>query len=106
MSNFPVLKKFSILVFCDENILTPDVVEHAGKLWIVPQWLAAYDGTIRPLLMIRFDNLKHQSNALGKDYMLNQPLKKSVLDGTMLEGFETLSGSDVPIYSQENKSLH
>lgn len=106
MKKYPVVKKFSVLIFCDVNVLTADGVEHEVKLWIVPKWLAAFDGTIRLLIMIRFDSLKHQSNALGRDYMLNLPLPKSVLDGKPSSEYETLSGDQVPIYTQENKNVH
>jgi hypothetical protein len=62
-----------------------DAIEHEGKLWLVPQWLAVpAKGVTKPRRIIRMDSLQHQrmSNpAYGMDYILNGYMPKDVLDG-------------------------
>jgi hypothetical protein len=107
MQSPPTLNKFSVLIVSGPNVLTSDGIAHEGKLWIVPKWLVFEDGTTRPEIMIRFDNLQHQNRSLGlREYTINDPIPKSVLDGSPSEGFEILSGNDTPLYTQEKRTLH
>lgn len=100
------LKKFSVLMAAGSKVLTADGIAHEGKLWIVPKWHTYIDGTTRPELMIRFDNLEHQNRAIDHDYTLNLPIPQSVLDGLSSEGYETLSGDNTPLYNQEIRTIH
>jgi hypothetical protein len=101
-----MLKKFSVLMVAWSKVLTVDGIAHEGKLWIVPKWRTYIDGTTRPELMIRFDNLEHQKRAIDHDYTLNLPMPQSVLDGLSSEGYETLSEDNTPLYNQEIRTIH
>jgi hypothetical protein len=62
-----------------------DVIEHQGKLWLVPEWLAGpTKGTARPARIICLDGLplskrsQHQDHA---DWALSTPLSTEILEG-------------------------
>jgi hypothetical protein len=61
-----------------------DVIGHAKKLWLVPQW---YDvpaqGVSKPARIIRMDTLPHQKSAPNSpygDYILNVPIPTVLLN--------------------------
>lgn len=106
MQSPPTLEKFSALIISESGVLTSDVIKFQNKLWLVPKWKVFEDGTIRPELMVRFDNMQHQNGGLGRDYTVSDLIPKSVLDGSPSEGYEILSGNDTPLYTQEKRTLH
>ena len=99
------LKKLTVFVAAGTKLFNGDAVEYQGKLWLVPRWNKMSNGTVRPAIMIRFDNLKHQGETMGRDYLINQPIPEAVLGGESTEGFETLLGNKVPTYWPEEKSI-
>jgi len=80
-------RQFIALVGSDDGaIYQIDAIEHKGKSWLVPHWIESpTEGLKRPTRIIRMDQLKYQKlppeDARG-NYFLNEPIPKSVLDGT------------------------
>jgi hypothetical protein len=78
------LRKTLILRREDSMPLRVDTIEHRGKWWIVPEWLAGQTkGTARPARIICLDGL-----SLGKplpqfqvDWVLETPLSRDILEG-------------------------
>lgn len=70
-------------VACENEILTADVLQIGGELWLIPQWLETQDGQWRtPERAIRVDSLPHQMEGVrGADMTLNSTIPKSVIDG-------------------------
>lgn len=63
-----------------------DAIEYERRIWLVPSWLEAQDGTHR--LPERIVGLPHQSAqetgpGSAERYTLRAPVPKSVLDGTV-----------------------
>jgi hypothetical protein len=89
-------RRVSVLIGAGSSIYQCDGVEFRGGLWLVPEWTRAPDASRRqPTRMIRVDHLKCQKpGPFGHDYLLNEPVPKSVLDGSEAKGFEVLHGAD------------
>jgi len=80
-------REFIALVGSDDGVIYQiDAIEHKGKLWLVPHWIESpTEGLKRPTRIIRMDQLKYQKLPSGDargNYLLNEPVPKSVLDGT------------------------
>jgi hypothetical protein len=62
-----------------------DVIEHEGDLWLVPTWLENKDeGWMTPARIVRLTGLQFQTTAEGSwmgDYVLNEPIPKSLFEG-------------------------
>lgn len=71
----------------DNKILSVDTIEHEGKIWLVPKWLASpVEGVQRPERLVRIDVLQHQRivrkpGSLPADYVLNSPVPRHALEG-------------------------
>lgn len=79
-------KVFTTLVSIDDSneLNHCDTIEWKGKKWLVPKWLVApTEGWKKPERIICLDNLKHQKigAGFGADYLLNDPLPRSVVEG-------------------------
>ena len=91
-----------ILVGSDDGtIYTVDTLEHEGKSWLVPEWLEApTEGWRTPKYMICIDGLR-RSGPTGPDYpaewVLDDPIPKSVLDGETEDQFEVVHTPDIRI---------
>lgn len=88
----------------DGKLHKVDVIEHEGKLWLVPHWLEAPSiQESSPARIIRFDNRPHQ-RALGSnfgDYILNGPIPRVLLEPNSpkepVPGFEYVELPDIHI---------
>jgi len=60
-----------------------DVIEHAGKSWLVPEWIDHKDEkSISPRRMILLETLPHQELlGYGPDFVVHNPVPKYVFDG-------------------------
>lgn len=62
-----------------------DVIEHQGKLWLVPEWLAGpTKGTARPARIICLEGLplsKPNPQQDHADWALSTPLSTEILEG-------------------------
>ena len=68
----------------DGNIHRCDTIEYEGGLWLVPYWIENIsEGYKSPVRIIRMDTLQFQriSGFGDSDFLLNDPIPKSVLDG-------------------------
>ena len=68
----------------DGALFQCDVIEWEGALWLVPAWLENPDeGWMTPSRIIQIDGLKFQRTPGGPfgDYIINEPVPKSVLEG-------------------------
>ena len=72
------------------QILRMDTIQYEGKMWLVAMWLDSQSrGYSTPERIICLDTLPHQISRLGYvDFVLNDPLPKSVLDGHIPEKSE------------------
>lgn len=65
-------------------ILTVDVIQHAGKFWMVPYWLdRPNEGGTTPNRIIRLDSLPHERMASGSpvgDFVVKHPIPKALLE--------------------------
>ncbi|WP_299321417.1 hypothetical protein [Parasphingopyxis sp.] len=63
------------------------VIEHEGALWIVTGWLGHKTRPVkRPVRLIRMTGLQYEEldpEQHGSDYLVNQPIPRGVLDGTI-----------------------
>ncbi len=69
-----------------------DAIEYDGKIWLVPEWLDKLgEGWSMPVRIICLDTLQHQRIASGNpDFVVNNPIPKSVLDGKIPPQSDTL----------------
>ena len=76
------------IVVVDDEFLKMDVIDHEGDPWLVPEWLAANDGSHRiPVRMISLATVPHQVVPSGEpaNLVVNDPLPKSLLSGPIPE---------------------
>lgn len=86
-----------------------DTIEHAGELWLVPEWLEAPALKVRkPARIISLSRLSHQRFAKPHpaDFFLNDPMPKDVFEGRapsaaaapfhVVEAPEIVLNDDVP----------
>ncbi len=79
-----------------------DTIEHEGQLWLVPEWLQCLEeGWMTPARIIRLTGLKFQTTPDGKfgDYVLNEPIPKSVLQGASAQSgkYEDVERPDIRV---------
>ena len=80
----------------EPNIVLVDTIEHEGKLWLVPKWLASpSEGVQRPERIVRIDTLQRQKIDRSKggwaaDYLLKAPMPRSVLQGPIQSGKDSV----------------
>lgn len=71
-------------VVSDKLIWRHSVIEYEGALWIVTGWLFHQTRSVkRPIRLIRMTGLPYEAipSAGGADYIVTQPIPKSVLLG-------------------------
>jgi hypothetical protein len=97
------MKYKKTLVGCDNGtVYHVDTIEHQGKLWLVPEWLASPDaGWTKPARIVRLDTLHHDAidGDFGFDYILIGSMPKAVLDGQLSPetstSFEVIEKPDI-----------
>jgi hypothetical protein len=58
-----------------------DTIEYEGKLWLVPAWIVSPDRQSRkPARIICMHGLRYQNAPQGADYVLNDPMPKSLFE--------------------------
>lgn len=67
----------------DNRLLRCDVIEHEGKLWLVPEWLEnPIEGWSIPARIIQLDTLNYATTSLkGAQYQLRDPIPTAILEG-------------------------
>lgn len=77
------------------TIMDADVIEHEGKLWLVPFWLDNLAlGYTTPARIVRFDNRPHQDlrHTDFGCYLINDPLPRALFEAPTpqppIAGFE------------------
>ena len=72
---------YAAMVVTGGTLLKVDAIVHAGRLWLVPNWLDTPDGrSTMPARIIRFDNLEH-SDLRGKgqpNFVVQGPIPKEL----------------------------
>jgi hypothetical protein len=60
-----------------------DVIEHAGKFWLVPEWIVDRERkSTTPRRMILLETLPHQQLlGYGPEFVVHNPVPKYVFDG-------------------------
>jgi hypothetical protein len=87
-----IVRKFKCLVGLSDGVtVTCDGIEHEGKLWLVPEWLAHPNKPLaKPARIIRFDHFPHQ--AMAEDDLeyqnIRAPISESALRGEVPPGVE------------------
>lgn len=90
------------------RIVIMDVIEHDGKLWLVPYWLQHQTTKmLKPVRLIWLEALPHQvidPPALGADFAVNSPIPEDVVEGRVqgqnaIDGtlFVTVEGPDFTV---------
>jgi hypothetical protein len=107
------MKILKTMVGAGNKILQCDTIEHEGKIWLVPKWLASpAEGVQRPERIVRIDLLPHQKldrkpGGIPADYVLNVPIPRDVLDGPILPGkgseFEVVPQPDIQVLLPRNR---
>lgn len=90
------------LVPVGDTIYAADVIEHEGKLWIVPHWLdSPTEGWSTPTRIIRMDKLPHQATPNRPEaFVVNVPIPKEFVGLEPIPalakiGFEIVETPDV-----------
>jgi len=83
----------------DGMLLACDTIEHEGKFWLVPEWLAGpIPGTERPARLVGLRAGLPLGNA-GPDYpadfLLSIPLSRDTLAGGTAQGFDVIIEPDI-----------
>lgn len=66
-----------------------DIIQYEGALWLVPAWLEnPKEGWMTPARIVQIDGLKFQrtTGAPHGDYIVNDPIPQSVLEGRHNKG--------------------
>lgn len=60
-----------------------DVIEHAGKFWLVPEWINNQEQqSTTPRRMVLLETLPHQQLlGYGPEFVVHNPVPKYVFDG-------------------------
>jgi len=60
-----------------------DVIEHAGKFWLVPEWIDDQERkSTTPRRMVLLETLPHQQMlGYGPEFVVHNPVPKYVFDG-------------------------
>jgi hypothetical protein len=79
------VRKMLFLMEQGGKLIEGDVIQHEGKLWLVPEWLEGpTKGTECPARIICLDGLllnKPGAQYQGVDWVLYTPLNKDILEG-------------------------
>ena len=88
------------LVPVGSKILTVDTITYEGSKWLVPYWLESpEEGCSMPLRIVCMDMIRHQESRLsGADYVVNDPVPQSVLDGET----DTVEGQKTRVVERPN----
>lgn len=72
------------------QILRMDTIQYEGQMWLVAMWLdSPSEGFSVPERIICLDTLPHHISSFeNADFVLNDPIPKSVLDGRVPEKSE------------------
>lgn len=68
-----------------------DAIEHEGRLWLVPYWLRALDGTHRKperIVGLPPGAFQPADKSQDFDFFVSQPVPRSVIEGHTLPGQE------------------
>jgi hypothetical protein len=84
------MRTLKALVACDDGkTYTLDVLEYAGRRWLVPRWIRKRTYR-RPARLISIEDLPHQT--IGNIYaepphiVVNHPIPKDILSGQLNPG--------------------
>lgn len=76
--------KAVIIIEGEPGLAQCDLIRHANRLWLVPEWLKHHEpGLMQPERIIRLDRLRYQKVSekgqhLGQ-YLVQEPIPKAVL---------------------------
>jgi hypothetical protein len=88
------------LIQVEDQIAVCDTIEHAGQLWLVPEWLRGpIPGTEKPARLISLHGLPKQppigEYAAMADRHLIIPLSRDTLSGGTAQGLVVVEAPDI-----------
>lgn len=100
---------FKTMLGSGGQMLIVDTIEHESELWLVPQWLGAPGQKWQmPRHIVRLTGRQYQTfspdSQYPADYLLNEPIPKSVLDGQESDGWIVVTGPDLQIVPADKSS--